>query len=209
MRMRNGKIALWMVLICFCIFYLVYEAKYISGCDLNLFFDNYVDNAQKYIVNGMLYVLIPLFLLSVDILAPEVRTRFGKDTLWLTTEKTLTDSIVICLFVCSVFITATYIYGFEYKHVDMVRLLNIFTRMFIFDIFCFFLYYDIYMICRKKVWALVTTLFINVLFVVIILACEFQTVTIDSLRVFVIYEIAGSIVFYTLYCKLINTVEIL
>ncbi len=182
------------------ILYCGYESVTLEILTASEFFDVYINAAQKYIFHGMIFAVPLMYIFSWRYRQPEYAIRAKGKLVYLLTNKCIRDALLVSAFVMGVHILVVPIFGLEF---DLgLWVLNLYVRWAIFFAQCWFVYYLVYTISNKLLFALLATTFLNLLFLSALLWYDF---TVDplvetSLYIFVWYECISCAIAYGALC---------
>lgn len=153
------------------ILYLASEGVMSGYNTIDVFFDVYVDNAQKYLLNGSLYGIPLIYAFSRPFMSSEYRIRFRKNMAYKLITKAIINAMIMGAWIMLLFIVASLIMNIQ---IDFTYpLITVYIRYVILYAQCGGLYYLIYAISNSEIIAVCGVLLSNWIVLMVIATYNF------------------------------------
>jgi hypothetical protein len=187
--MRGHLKYLWLVFDFFMIFFLSIEYKYTAAASANFneFFSYYMDNPQKYIINGLIYSIPIIYMSRTEFLRPELAVRLNKNILGYVFSNVVINSIIISISVTVFYIIASFV-----NKIQVIGKINfvipVTIKLIIFLMSIQFIIYSIYVIIKKIIIAFTADILYEFVFLVVMFAVS-SGLNIEGKQVELIFNI--------------------
>lgn len=177
-------------------------------CDLWGFLEKCIDNSQKLIFNGMIYILPVIYASCLQFAAPEYLIRARKDLLWRLTKRMAAVSAAMAAYVLGMLMAVSASMGFGIGF--QAELINIYFKILIFFLECYCLFYFIYALCLNSLLSLGAVFGINMVFLIILLWTDFSGITqTDMMEITIIFSVIVCVLAYIVLAAVIKKKEFL